>query len=286
MSALQASFSRTDPEKSKSYEVGFKSDWLDNRLRLNVTAYYQKFTNYPFRNLGGVYSINPTSYDPNNLATLRVEAPQYASAVKVKVKGVEGELFFDPNDNINLGMTVSYADGKIKNGLTPCTDLNGDGVDDRVSAPPNAQALFAATGTDFVSVCNVNQRANASAPWNGTFTGELKLPVGDTYEAYLRGLFSWKGSSQGEPTNNFDQIKKYGILNLFVGLRDPEGAWDVNLYGKNITNTFRILNFADAASTTTPTLTHGTVASTNYFGINVTEPREFGITARIAFGSR
>lgn len=284
MSPLQASFSRTDPEKSKSYEIGFKSDWLDKRLRLNVSAYHQKFSNYPFRNLAGVYSINPTSYDPANLATLRVESPQYASAVSVKVKGIEAELAFEPNDNLNFGMTLAYADGKIKNGRTPCTDLNGDGIDDGLSAPPNAQALFAATGTDFVSVCTVNQRANASAPWNGTFTGEYSLPLGSRSEGYLRGLFSWKGNSLGEPTNGFDQIKKYGILNLFAGLRDADGAWDVGLYGKNVTNTFRVLS--NFGAQTTSTLTHGTLAGTNYFGITVTEPREFGITARIAFGSR
>lgn len=283
-STLQTQFLSTPAEKSKSYEVGFKSNWLDNRLRLNVSAFYQKFKNYPFRNLAGVYSISPVSYDPNNLAALRVEAPQYASAVDVEVKGVEGELFFQPTSRLNLGMTVSYADGKIKNGLMPCTDLNGDGVDDGLSAPPDPQALFAATGTDFVSVCTVNQRANASAPWNGSFTGEYRLPVSNWSEAYLRGLFSWKGKSQGEPTNPFDQVKAYGILNLYAGFRAADGSWDVNFYGKNITNTFRVLQ--NLGTQTTPTLTHGTLAYTNYYGISVTEPREFGVNLRIALGSR
>src|SRR3546814_13753205 len=37
-SALAAS--ATDPEKADSYEVGFKSEFLDRRLRLNVTGFW------------------------------------------------------------------------------------------------------------------------------------------------------------------------------------------------------------------------------------------------------
>src|SRR6202012_6111698 len=33
-------------ERSRSYEVGFKSTWLDGRARLNASLFRQKFTNF------------------------------------------------------------------------------------------------------------------------------------------------------------------------------------------------------------------------------------------------
>lgn len=291
MSDVQAQFQSTDAETSDSYEIGIKSDWLDNTLRVNVTGFYQKFKNYPYRNITGVFSIVPTSFDtaanacvPAAQGGCRVEAPQYVSAVPVTVKGVETEVVWRPSDRFNLSAILTYTDGKIKGGQTPCTDLNGDGQDDRLFSAPSATALVAAVGSDFVSVCNISQRANASPPWAGSLQAEYNHPLSDSMEGYLRGLYTWKGKSQGEPSNPVDQIKAYGLLNMFLGIRDPDGAWDLSLYGKNITNTFRVLT--NTGPQTTATLSHGTLSYTNYYGITVTDPREFGLNLRFAFGSR
>ena len=78
-------------------------------------------------------------------------------------------------------------------------------------------------------------------------------------------------------------------------MRAPDGQWEVSLYGKNITNTFRVLNRSNGPSQTTlrggiplggPVVSSGSLSTSNYYGINVTEPREFGINLRLAFGSR
>lgn len=283
-SPFQLQFQGTPAEKSKSYEVGFKSSWLDNRLRVNVTGFYQKFKNYPYRALVGPWSIVPASYNPNDLSQLRVEQVQYVAAVPVTVKGMEAEVTFAPLPNLNLGANVSYALGKIENGLVPCTDINQDGLPDLDAGQPNAQDLFAATGTDFVSACNVNQRSANSAPWSGSFTAEYTHPISDSLDGYLRGLYTWKGGSQGEPMSPIDSVEGYGILNLYGGVRHPDGNWEVSLYAKNLTNTFRVLSNEGLRSTAT--LSHGTLSYTNYYGISVTEPREFGINVKVAFGSR
>ena len=46
-----------DPEELISYEVGVKSEWLDNRLRLNATAYRSDFTGYQLQSIEGVNTI-------------------------------------------------------------------------------------------------------------------------------------------------------------------------------------------------------------------------------------
>jgi iron complex outermembrane recepter protein len=125
--------------------------------------------------------------------------------------------------------------------------------------------------------------------------GEYSRPLNDRMDGYLRGLFTWKGNSVNDPVNAFDDVPGYGILNLYAGLRASNGAWEMSLYGKNITNTFRVLTRSNGPSVTSlragiplgppPVVSSGPIAG-SYYGITVTEPREFGINLRFAFGSR
>lgn len=52
----------------------------------------------------------------------------------------------------------------------------------------------------------------------------------------------------------FDDEKAYGIINLYAGVRDHKGAWDVTLYFKNIANMQRVLS-RGALPVSTSTLT-------------------------------
>lgn len=279
-SAEQSRFIGTPPEKSKSVEGGIKSTWLDGRLRVNVTGYYQEFDNYPYRAPGtGVYSI-----DFANINTAPVRAFNYLSAVPVEVKGIEADVAFSITRNWNLSANVSYADGKIKNADIPCVDLNGDGIPDAVATPPSLAQLQAATGNAGVSVCNVTQRANVASPWNASVQSEYTHALSDNVDGFLRGLFTWKGNALGDPQNAYDSVKAYGLLNLFAGVRAPDGAWEITAYGKNVTNAFRVLSRSNGVEGTS---VNGQInSSTNYFSITSTQPQEFGITARFAFGSR
>jgi iron complex outermembrane recepter protein len=280
-SDLQDSFINLPAETSKSYEIGFKSNWLDNRLMVNLTAYHQKFDNYPYRSAGlGVYAI-----DRSNPAAPLVKQFNYVAAVPVEVNGFELEVSGKPMDNWDIGVSVSYADGKIKNGNVPCLDLNNDGVPDTVLTAPTLPEMEAAVGADNIGTCSASFRSSNSSPWNASIQSEYSMAVNDKAEAYLRGLFAWKGNSIGDPGNAFDSVDSYGMLNAYLGVRDPDGAWDITAYAKNLTNAFRVVTRSNgplATSLRSP----GTLSYTNYFGVSVTEPREFGVTARFAFGSR
>lgn len=282
-SALQAQFLKTDPETSKNYEIGFKSDLLDRKLRFNVSAYVQKFNNYPYRAPGaGVYAID-LARGP------AVNAFNYVAAVPVTVKGIEGDIAYTPNDNFMVAASFSYADGKIKNGLIPCLDLNKDGVPDSVTSAPTFAALSAVVGSTasdpLISTCRVTQQANSNPKFGFSLQSEYSHPVMSGADGYIRGLLNFKGDSIGDPVNVNDSVSSYGLVNLYLGVRDPKGMWDFSVYGKNITNTFRVLTRGNGPQST-GTLTHGTLSYTNYFGISTTEPREFGVNLRVALGSR
>lgn len=293
--AFQAQFLSTAAEKSKNIEAGFKSSWLDRRLTLNVTAYRQKYTGYPYRT-GAVPFFNQQ--------TRLISSTAFVTGADVKVKGVEAELAFRPIENWSIGAIVSYADGKLSNAIVPCLDLNNDNIPDVRAAPPTVAEFIAAglipaaaalpggpIGEPGLDTCISNARANNASPWGATLQSEYKHPFNDNLEGFVRGLFTWKGNSLNDPLNGFDDVKSYGILNLYAGVRGRDGAWEVTAYAKNVANTFRVLTRSASALTTTvagrgqlgPS---GTAVVTNYFGITSTEPREFGLTARVSFGSR
>jgi iron complex outermembrane receptor protein len=260
-----AALNTVTPEKSKSYEAGVKTDWLDHRLRLNATVFHQKFDNYIFSSSPVQFQAtqNGVTFNPSiTRAGLSVGVP-------VTVNGVEGEFAFQPSKDFNIGGTVSYALGKIKNGVIPC---NGTSL----PVPPKQ-----------INFCTVNQRSGPSAPFSASIQSEYSHAITEGFDGFLRGQLTYYGKSQNDPTNTLDDVKAYGIFNLFAGIRGPGDKWELTAYGKNIFNTFRVLS-RDALPrlTTFATFTGGGAISTNYRGVTVTAPREFGLNLRVAFGSR
>jgi iron complex outermembrane receptor protein len=79
------------PENLTSYEVGAKTQFLDNRVRLNVSAYYNDYKDLQTQNF-----INGRQFFDN--------------AGKAKIKGFEAELDVVPAAGLNLSGSVGYTD--------------------------------------------------------------------------------------------------------------------------------------------------------------------------------
>ena len=291
-SALMNSFIQLTPEDSTSYEIGIKSAWFDNRLTFNLSAFHQKFSGYPYKISTGIYFQGFNFV--NNLPVPAVSnGAQFGASVPVTVKGVEAEVNWKVTPNFDIGMIVAYSDGKITNGIIPCDDLNGDGVPDVTTAAPTVAQLQAAYGTDYIGSCAVTQRSSKQSPFSATLIANYSRSISDKMDFFARGLFNYYGSSQIEPTNSFDDLGSYGLLNLYAGLRDPDGGWEVNLFAKNVLNTVRATQFDPPASTSYQELAPPTFRTTvgksftsTYSQIQTTAPREFGVSLRFALGSR
>jgi iron complex outermembrane receptor protein len=288
-------------ESSKSYEIGVKSDWFDHKLTFNLTAYHQKYKNYPYRAGGaGIAYININSAGAPAIGNFN-----FVSAVPVKVNGVEAELAFSPTSQLSFGATLNYAKSTIGNALLACTDalnnqtgaVGSDGIADTVT--PTLAQMQQAYGGERVAVCpGGGQSATFQPKWTGVLRAEYNQPVGDQMDAYLRGLFSWRGKSRTDPGNRFDDVGAYGLFNLYGGLRSAKGSWEVTLYAKNLFDTAKLLTQDDLAQFTPvtdvflapPTFSVAGIGSSvynsRYTGVTVTAPREFGVTFRVAVGSR
>lgn len=288
-------------ESSKSYEIGLKSDWLNRKLHFNLTAYHQDYKNYPYRAGGaGIAYININSAGAPTIGNFN-----FVSAVPIKVNGIEAELDFTPTSRLNLGATVNFARSRIGNALLACTDalnnqsgaVGSDGIPDAVT--PTLAQMQQAYGGERVAQCpGGGQSATFQPEWSGVLRAEYTLPVGDKMDGYLRGLFSWKGKSRTDPNNPYDDVRAYGLLNLFGGLRSQDGSWEVSVYAKNLFDVTKLISQDELAQFTSVTDVYlrpptfsvsgigSTVYSSRYAGVSVTAPREFGVTFRAAFGSR
>jgi iron complex outermembrane receptor protein len=96
-----------DPETLTTYEVGFKTDFLDRRVRLNGALFYNKYEDIILTLLEC-----PTApcLQPNNVG-------------KADVKGFELELALYPVDGLSIDASLSHLDFEYKelNGTTPVT---------------------------------------------------------------------------------------------------------------------------------------------------------------------
>lgn len=274
-------FIRPPDEDSESFEVGVKTSWFNDTLLFNVTGYHQKFDNFAFRPGSPVLALTDV-YAPGDVKSLSTFDGLVVPA-DAKVDGIEAELSWIPSDSFSLSAVAAYADGKISDALFPCVDLNNDNVPD--TAAPTAEQLYAEVGTNQVDTCLSDTNPGAAPKFSASLVAEYSREVSTNLEGFIRGFLSYKGNNQGVGVNPLDSVSSHGILDLFLGLRDPDGGWNITLYGKNILDTHRVLTRTDAPLTTAFRFS-APVNATQYLGITTTPPQEFGITARIAFGSR
>jgi iron complex outermembrane receptor protein len=113
-----------DPETVDNYEAGLKSEWLDHRLRLNVSAFRMR------------YSDKQEIYFDNLTRILNIY-----NAAKATSKGVEVELQARPAPWLNLGATYGYLDTRYDDFVIPG---GVDNTGNRLGSAPRHKASFAA----------------------------------------------------------------------------------------------------------------------------------------------
>ncbi|GFE79785.1 TonB-dependent receptor [Steroidobacter agaridevorans] len=275
-------FLNLDSEDSTSYELGFKADLMDQRLRVNASVFHQDFKDFIYRgpsvwyvNLGRAGAV-PAQFN-------------FVANVDAKVDGAEVDVAFQATENFNLGLTLAYAKGEMEDGVVACNDFNSDGVPDTFPTAPSVNQIRSAAGEE-VGACTVNDRLSFAPDWTGTLQAEYKYPVTPSMDLFGRGLYSYYKSNEQDPNNVYDDVDAYGLLNVYAGIRSSDGAWEVSLFARNLTSTDEVLRRGNGPEatpyTTPPPTTLGTSLAGPYQLATYTPPREIGINLRYAFGSR
>jgi iron complex outermembrane receptor protein len=268
------------PEKSTSYEAGIKTEWFDKTVLANLTVYHQKFSNY-FYSSPNVIVASQTS--PGVFAP-GVYNPAISVDVPATVNGAEAEFGYQPLPNWSINAEVSYSLGKIDNGVIPC---NTAASTEFQAGLITAAQFLAANGGQQAATCKVNVRAGINAPFSAQVQSEYSHPIfSGRFDGFGRGLLQINGDSQNDPLNPIDNISAYTNVNLYAGVRDPDGMWELTFYGKNVFDTQRVLSRGvNPLTTSIQILATGVAEPTGYRSITVTPQPEFGINLHILLGS-
>ena len=99
-----------DPETIDNFELGIRSEWFDNRLRVNATAFHMK------------YDDKQEAVHRESPLTLAVETV-IENAASAQINGIELELQSSITANLSLNAAIGYLDAEYDE------FLNDEGVD-------------------------------------------------------------------------------------------------------------------------------------------------------------
>lgn len=188
------------PERSKSYEVGLKTQLFDRKLRFNISGFWTDYSD-----LQVTYNLDPDGPGP-----IGKFVPTLSNAGDARMRGVEVESSALLSDWLSLDGSLGYLDAEYRS-FTASTIANFPAVLNFV--PPNAPKWTYNLGALVTPMDNDNGRVSIRADWNHR-SAQFKEFANDP------ALFQ----------------KAYGILNASVSYRAPDQRWELQLGGTNITN--------------------------------------------------
>jgi iron complex outermembrane receptor protein len=195
-----------EPELLDAYEVGFKSDFLDNRLRLNVAAYHYQFDNLQVSLLQGTTTT-------------------LVNAAEAESQGIDIELQAVPFENLRLSGAVSYIDGTF-------TDYP-----DAMITTPNPGALPcpgpAPATPNCVSTGDATGNSVPRAPeWSGNLAAQYTIPT-STGDFLLALNYYYNGGYYWDADNRLEQ-PAYSLVNASVTWESSTSGLSFRVWGKNL----------------------------------------------------
>lgn len=201
------------PEKLWSYEVGLKSDWLDRRLRLNVTGFYYDYTDLQVQSY---VQIGPSL------------GARTQNAATARVKGIETEIVARPVEALQLTANIAWLDAEYRR-------------------YPNAFV------TTFGAFDASGQRLNNAPRWSATlganYTVELgtrgRVDIGADVHAQTTVYFTAANDGIGGVGDYREQQPDYAIVNGRLGWTSEDDRYQVQLIGTNLFDRDYVLGTAN-----------------------------------------
>jgi len=194
-----------DQEIAHTSEIGVKSVFLDNRVRLNLAAFYTDYQDQQVQRLG-VSELGGTGFQISNADS--------------EISGLEMELNGNVTDNFEVGVSVGILDHQYKN-FANCSTTEDNQVD-----AGGQFVLLDCAGNKLSFVPDLTY--NIMAQYTTTTS------VGDLF---ARVEYGYKGKSFSEP-GNFARtaIGSSNTTDFRVGYNDPDGSIEISFWGKNISD--------------------------------------------------
>ncbi len=265
----QAQYVIFKPEWSDEYELGSKAFFFGHRLSVNADVYFQVFHDFQ----GGGTS-NSVYFRPGSTGPAITTIPDGTHNGNASTEGVELETEALLTPDWRLQFSASYADSHYNGALFPCNDYRGTGSPNE--PPPGAVPKI--TGAGQTSFCALNSSIGTAPPWELSINTEYDYPeVVFGVMPYARLLSTYKAAYTyyGGPTVGHDPLF---LTNIYIGARDPDDRWDIQLWVKNLFDTV-VTDYTNSTNITAG----NNLYDSGYRAIVQNPPREIGFTARYNF---
>ena len=209
-----------DPEKNINFEVGFKADLLDSRLRFNAAAFYTEFQDLQ-RNQVFRFTDPVSGVEGQETITL--------NAGESNAKGLEVETTWLVTDQLQLKASLGYLDASYDEFEFEGLDLTDLNIPFASKWQVGGQAVFdqpLANGGAIIYVASFHYQSDAEmSPFDpNAATGTNPMFPGNTVR---------------HPT--YTQLEERVLLDANITYSSPSERWSITAFGKNLLNeTYRV----------------------------------------------
>lgn len=225
------------PEEVVNAELGLKSSWLQETLRINAALYRAKYTNLQFSDRDQFDTDNDGIVDVITSTVVR-------NAAEATIQGLEVELSWAPNATHFIQLASSFMDAHFDNFVTPDT-LFGDRFNPYANKPNAVEN----------SLVDLSGNRPVRAPrWKLSFLyeyqwrlGALNLTprlVGTLSDSYYLDIYNrdslpagiYPGAPDGVDNLAVQEAYSRFDLSLRIEPSSDDNNWSIDAYVKNATD--------------------------------------------------
>lgn len=239
-------------EKVMSFELGIKSDLIEDRLRLNAAAYYYDYENHQ------IATVQPVSCSLTDLCAVG-ESPANTETVQnipeSRAWGIELESSFALTPQLSLGAVYSYMN----------TRITADWI---ISKENNDLA----DSFDDIDVNHKGSELTRAPKHKYTLWGNYNYPLGDNGNLDLLLLYAYTSEQY------------QAVLNVRINQTPDFDRWDARLTWTSPTKKFRVTGFVQNIQDKLGVIS---IETGQNFGrrATTTSPRAWGIEFQVKFGA-
>jgi iron complex outermembrane receptor protein len=234
------------PDTTTNYEVGVRTQWLDNRLTINGAVYYIDWKDP---------QLSSTTAAGNQPITKNGEGAES--------KGLEVSINAQLSDRVDIGVSYAHTEAQL------------------TATAPRMIQLFTPPGfgprpAEYVDAVS-GDRLPGSPRNQGTFNLNYSVPVDGNWAVDVNYGFSAIGNIITKVGNRVGGVTLGGYTTHFASAIATKGSWTFGVYAKNLLN-----KYAETGVRQIPLFIQ-TVADENgdpvrvrYYANDVLRPRELG----------
>ncbi len=199
------------PETLWAYEAGFKSQFADNRVRLNAAGFY-----YDYRNQQVQSAIYTQVVTPGGVTLFDGPIGKIVNAPKAHIYGAEAELTWRPVRILEITQGLAWKKGVFD---------RFQGLD-----------IDASTAADHAVYDNRHGQDEGFPHWSYNGSATLTLPVAASRTVTIATDYSYRDTLNPVLLGATFKVHSYWLVNGSLSYGAADGHWSLGVYGRNIFN--------------------------------------------------